>query len=61
MTRRRARGLTEADRALWRAYAAEVAPLPGRELPPEPSPAPVPSATVPAMPAAALAAAPPAA
>ena len=39
MTRRRPRGLTEADRALWRAYAAEVAPLPGRELPPE-SPAP---------------------
>ena len=29
MTRRRLRGLTEADRALWRAYAAEVAPLPG--------------------------------
>lgn len=43
MTRRRLRGLTEADRALWRAYAAEVAPLPGRELPPE---APVPSAPV---------------
>jgi DNA-nicking Smr family endonuclease len=39
MTRRRPRGLTDADRALWRAYAAEVAPLPGRELPPEP-PAP---------------------
>ncbi len=43
MTRRRLRGLTEADRALWRAYAAEVAPLPGRQLPPE---APAPTAPV---------------
>lgn len=43
MTRRRLRGLSEADRALWRAYAAEIVPLPGRALPPEP---------VPAMPAA---------
>ncbi len=43
MTRRRLRGLTDADRALWRAYAAEVAPLPGRELPPE---APSPTAPV---------------
>lgn len=43
MTRRRQRGLSEADRALWRAYAAEIVPLPGRELPPEPAaPAPVP-------------------
>ena len=44
MTRRRLRGLSEADRALWRAYAAEIVPLPGRELPaaPEaPPPAPV--------------------
>jgi len=40
MTRRRPRGLSEADRALWRAYAAEVVPLPGRELPPEPAPPP---------------------
>jgi DNA-nicking Smr family endonuclease len=36
MTRRRPRGLSEADRALWRAYAKEVVPLPGRELPSEP-------------------------
>lgn len=43
MTRRRQRGLSEADRALWRAYAAEIVPLPGRELPPEPA-APVPAA-----------------
>jgi DNA-nicking Smr family endonuclease len=40
MTRRRPRGLSAADRALWRAYAAEVAPLPGRALPPEPMAAP---------------------
>jgi DNA-nicking Smr family endonuclease len=53
MTRRRLRGLTEADRALWRAYAAEVAPLPGRELPPLPPAPPVPVAVVP-PPAAAL-------
>lgn len=39
MSRRRLRGLTEADRALWRAYAAEIVPLPGRELLPEPPPA----------------------
>lgn len=38
MTRRRLRGLSEADRALWRAYAAEIVPLPGRALPPEPAP-----------------------
>jgi DNA-nicking Smr family endonuclease len=49
MTRRRPRGLTDADRALWRAYVAEVAPLPGRGLPPpEASPTPA----TPAMPAA---------
>jgi DNA-nicking Smr family endonuclease len=47
MTRRRLRGLTEADRALWRAYAAEVAPLPGRELPPEAPPPPAPVAALP--------------
>lgn len=44
MSRRRLRGLSEADRALWRAYAAEIVPLAGRELPaaPEaPPPAPV--------------------
>ena len=57
MTRRRLRGLTEADRALWRAYAAEVAPLPGRELPPAPAAAPKPA---PAPPAAAVPIAPPA-
>lgn len=43
MTRRRLRGLSEADRALWRAYAKEIVPLPGRDLPPEPeSPPPAP-------------------
>jgi DNA-nicking Smr family endonuclease len=52
MTRRRSRGLTEADRALWRAYAAEIVPLPGRELPPGPAAPPVPVATPPAPPAA---------
>ncbi|BDG75287.1 Smr/MutS family protein [Roseomonas fluvialis] len=52
MTRRRLRGLTEADRALWRAYAAEVAPLPGRELPPAPPAPPVPVAVNPPPPAA---------
>jgi DNA-nicking Smr family endonuclease len=55
MTRRRLRGLSEADRALWRAYAAEVVPLPGRDLPPEPTPAPPP---VPARAAPAAAPAP---
>lgn len=45
MMRRRPRGLSEADRALWRAYAAEIVPLPGRALPPEPAPAPVASPT----------------
>ncbi|NKE19298.1 Smr/MutS family protein [Neoroseomonas oryzicola] len=56
MTRRRPRGLTEADRALWRAYAAEIVPLPGRELPPESAPPPVPVAAPPPAPAAAPAA-----
>jgi DNA-nicking Smr family endonuclease len=53
MTRRRLRGLTEADRALWRAYAAEVAPLPGRELPPAPPAPPEPIAIAAALPPAA--------
>jgi DNA-nicking Smr family endonuclease len=57
MTRRRTRGLTEADRALWRAYAAQVVPLPGRALPPEPAPPPAPAsasaAPPPPVPAAA--------
>ncbi len=49
MMRRRLRGLSEADRALWRAYAAEIVPLPGRELPPEPAaPPPAPVAAAPA-------------
>ena len=54
MTRRRQRGLSEADRALWRAYAQEIVPLPGRELPPEPSappPAPPPPSAVAPRPA----------
>lgn len=59
MMRRRQRGLSEADRALWRAYAAEVVPLPGRALPPEP--APVPAAAVPVVKAAVAAAPTPAA
>lgn len=50
MSRRRLRGLTEADRALWRAYAAEVAPLPGRELPPAPPTPPAPVVVAPAAP-----------
>jgi len=50
MSRRRLRGLTEADRALWRAYAAEVAPLPGRELPPAPLAAPAIALAAPAVP-----------
>ena len=44
MIRRRQRGLSEADRALWRAYAAEIVPLPGRALPPAPAPPPAASA-----------------
>ena len=42
MSRRISRGLTEADRALWRAYAATVQALPGRALPPAPEAPPVP-------------------
>jgi DNA-nicking Smr family endonuclease len=57
MTRRRQRGLSEADRALWRAYAKEIVPLPGRELPPEPDAAPPP--TPPVAPLAAPRPAPP--
>lgn len=46
MSRRRARGLTEADRSLWRAYTARhVTPLPGRALPAD-APPPQPSVTV---------------
>lgn len=52
--RRRQRGLSEADRALWRAYAAEVIPLPGRALPPEPAPPPAPPAPVAKVPVAAV-------
>jgi DNA-nicking Smr family endonuclease len=58
MTRRRLRGLTEADRALWRAYAAEIAPLPGRELPPAPPAPPAPVVVAPAPPPAAAPPAP---
>ena len=42
MSRRITRGLTEADRALWRAYAATVKALPGRALPPAPDAPPAP-------------------
>ena len=51
MTRRKLRGLSDADRALWRAYAAEIVPLPGRALPPEPALAPA-AVAVAASPAA---------
>jgi hypothetical protein len=34
LSRRRARALSAADRALWQAYVARVDPLPGRALPP---------------------------
>jgi DNA-nicking Smr family endonuclease len=41
LSRRRARALSAADRALWQAYVARVDPLPGRALPlPEPPEAP---------------------
>ncbi|MCK8783929.1 Smr/MutS family protein [Roseomonas sp. NAR14] len=59
---RRARGLSEADRALWLAYASRVTPLRGRAPPPAPAappaapeapaPAPAPGPT-PAAPAVA--------
>lgn len=58
-TRKKKRGLTEADRAVWRAYTVTVTPLPGRALPepqPEaearPAPVPPPSAPVTALPVA---------
>lgn len=58
MSRRRARGLTEADRSVWRAYTgAYVTALPGRELPPDAAP-PAPSVTVVPLPRAAVPAAP---
>ena len=57
LSRRRARALSAADRALWQAYVTRVAPLPGRELPQaEPANAPVAIAApqaVPALPSAA--------
>jgi DNA-nicking Smr family endonuclease len=37
MNRRRPRGLTEEDRAVWATYAARVTPLPGRTLPAPPA------------------------
>ena len=41
LSRRRARALSAADRALWHAYVLSVDPLPGRELPlPEPTEVP---------------------
>ncbi len=59
MSARHSRGLSEYDRALWRAYTlkAQITPLPGRlpEAPPAPPPpaaaAPAPSAPAPARPA----------
>jgi DNA-nicking Smr family endonuclease len=54
MTRRRLRGLSEADRALWRAYAAEIVPLPGRALPAAPAPVPPPPVAPPVAPAIAV-------
>jgi DNA-nicking Smr family endonuclease len=55
LSRRRARALSAADRALWQAYVVNVEALPGRELPPPeatitpivaPAPQPAPSATI---------------
>jgi DNA-nicking Smr family endonuclease len=46
---RRARILTEADQALWRAFTSAIRPLPGHALPPSP---PVPVLARPPMPAA---------
>lgn len=49
---RRARGLTETDRAAWASYAQLVARLPGvapPEPPPSPVPVPVAGSTVPAV------------
>ena len=59
LSRRRARALSAADRALWQAYVVSVEALPGRELPPPdaaitpaaaPAPQPVLMATI-ALPA----------
>jgi DNA-nicking Smr family endonuclease len=49
---RRARTLTEDDRALWRAFASAVQPLPGHALPPVPPPVPAPAPAAPAPPLA---------
>ncbi|PWC26937.1 hypothetical protein CR165_20415 [Pseudoroseomonas aestuarii] len=57
---RRGRTLTPEERAMWRAYAAAVKPLPGHALPPLPAapvaepppPVPLPPATLPAAPPA---------
>ena len=43
LSRRRARALSAADRALWQAYVMSVEALPGRELPP-PEPVAIPPA-----------------
>jgi DNA-nicking Smr family endonuclease len=48
---RRVRTLTEEERALWRAFAAAVRPLPGHALPPAPAPAPAPQPSPAAAPA----------
>jgi len=53
---RRGRTLTEQERALWRAYAATIVPLPGHALPPVPAapaeapPVPPPAPALPAAP-----------
>ncbi|MBC9209234.1 hypothetical protein IBL26_20485, partial [Roseomonas aerophila] len=54
---RRARTLTDEDRALWRAFASHVLPLPGHALPPPP---PVPVAPPPPAPTAPAPVPPPA-
>jgi len=46
LSRRRARALSAADRALWQAYVVSVEALPGRELPPPPEPANAPPAPI---------------
>ncbi|MBO1073119.1 Smr/MutS family protein [Roseomonas marmotae] len=57
MARRRARILTDEERALWRAFASSVQPLPGHALPPAPAPA-VPTEPAPVPPPAAASAMP---
>ncbi|MFN8984496.1 MAG: Smr/MutS family protein [Alphaproteobacteria bacterium] len=47
LSRRRARALNAADRALWQAYVARVDPLPGRALPPPESGEATPVVTAP--------------